>query len=189
LEGAKGEAKQDGVSSLDEIQKYVADIMEQTREMSLRLRPSMLDDLGLLPTLQWHFDRYSRQTGIRIDFRNDAAGLRFPAEIETAAYRIVQEALTNVARYADVKEVFVGLATQAETLWLEIMDRGKGFDTATLSDRPTSGLGGMRERAVLVGGYLTVASFPGQGTQIIAALPLNGQVIERRKYDRQRVAG
>jgi len=189
LEGAKAHAGEASTSVLGEIQKHVADIMEQTREISLRLRPSMLDDLGLLATLHWHFDRYSGQTGIRVDFRNDVAGQRFPTEIETAAYRIIQEALTNAARYAGVREVFVGLATQADALWVEILDRGKGFDVTLETDKPTSGLGGMRERAGLMGGYLTVSSFPGRGTQIIAALPLTGQILERRKYDRERVTG
>jgi len=189
LEAAKVRGPGTEAVSLDEIQKYVGDLMEQTREMSLNLRPSMLDDLGLLPTLQWHFERYTRQTGIKIDFRNNGCNDRLASEIETAAYRIIQEALTNAARYARVKSVFVGLDIRDDSLWLEVLDKGQGFDASAASQKPSSGLGGMRERAALLGGILTVYSRPRQGTQVIAALPLNGRVLERREYDRKRSAG
>ena len=189
LEGAKGRAQDAEKPQLEQIQNYVSDLMEQTREMSLRLRPSMLDDLGLLPTLQWHFDRYSQQTGIRVNFHSNGCSERSPAEIETAAYRIIQETLTNVARYARVKEVSVGLEVQSDILWLEVSDQGKGFDPSLALDKPTSGLGGMRERASLVGGYLTITSVPGYGTRITAALPLKGQLLERRRNDRDHSVG
>lgn len=189
LERAKNQASGKQRSSLEEIQNSVSDIIGQVREMSLNLRPSMLDDMGLLPTLLWHIDRYTNQTGIRVNFQYDELPKRLPLEIETAAYRIIQEALTNVARYAQVKEVFVGLVVQEKTLWVEVLDNGKGFDLAGELDRPSSGLSGMRERASLAGGYLVVESFIDQGTQIVAALPLTGKPLERRKYDRNRSAG
>ena len=112
-----------------------------------------------------------------------------PPEIETAAYRIVQEALTNAARYAQVKEVFVGLVAQEDTLWVEVLDNGKGFDASTALNQPSSGLSGMRERASLLGGYLLVESFIDQGTQIVAALPLTDRPLERRKHERHRSHG
>jgi PAS domain S-box-containing protein len=189
LESTKSQASGKQRSSLEEIQGSVSDIIGQVKEMSLNLRPSMLDDMGLLPTLLWHLDRYTRQTGIRVNFRYDEFPKRLPHEIETAAYRIVQEALTNVARYAQVKEAFVGLVLQDRTLWVEVLDEGKGFDLSLESDRVTSGIGGMRERASLLGGYLVVESFINQGTQIVAALPITGQPLERRKYDRKRSSG
>jgi signal transduction histidine kinase len=110
---------------------------------------------------------------------------RFPSDIETAAYRIVQEALTNVARHARVKSVFVGLAIQQETLWVEVVDHGRGFETSAILEHPSSGLVGMRERAELAGGYLVVRSVLEQGTQVIAALPTLENRLERRKYVRQ----
>ncbi|HLO27803.1 MAG TPA: response regulator [Anaerolineales bacterium] len=189
LETTKNQASGTQRSNLEEIQNAVSDIIRQVREMSLNLRPSMLDDMGLLPTLLWHIDRYTSQTGIRVNFQCDEFVKRLPTEIETAAYRIVQEALTNVARYAQVKEVFVGLVVQENTLWVEVLDNGKGFDTALELDKPSSGLGGMRERARLLGGYVLVESFIDQGTQIVAALPLTGQPLERRKYGRNRSVG
>jgi PAS domain S-box-containing protein len=189
LENAKNQASGTQRSNLEEIQKSVSDIIGQVREMSLNLRPSMLDDMGLVPTLQWHIDRYTSQTGIHVSFKYDEFPDRFPMEIESAAYRIVQEALTNVARHARIKEAFVGLAVQKETLWVEVLDKGKGFDSSVDLDKPTAGLGGMRERASLAGGYLTIRTFINQGTQILAALPLTEKPLERRKHDSNRTAG
>jgi PAS domain S-box-containing protein len=189
LESAKHEAAGDQRSRLEEIQAAVSDVIGQVREMSLNLRPGMLDDMGLLPTLHWHIDRYTRQTGIKVNFRCSVLTARFPAEIETAAYRIIQEALTNVARYARVTEVFVGLVEQDKTLWVEVLDKGQGFDPSLDLDRPSSGLEGMRERASLLGGYLTVRTFINQGTQILAALPLTDHPLERRKHDRNHFVG
>jgi signal transduction histidine kinase len=142
-----------------------------------------------LPTLKWHFERFTNQTGIKVNFRSGEFPARFPAEIETTAFRIVQEALTNVARYAQVEEVFVGLALQENKLWVEVLDKGKGFDVSGFNDKPTVGLGGMRERANLMGGYLAVNSYLNQGTQILASLPLTGAPIERRKNDRNSPTG
>ena len=186
LETTKNQASGKQRASLEEIQSSVSDIIGQVREMSLNLRPSMLDDMGLLPTLHWHLDRYTKQTSIRVNLRADELPHRLPLEIETAAYRIIQEALTNVARYAQANEVFVGFVLQEKTLWVEVLDEGKGFDTSMVSDRLSSGISGMRERASLLGGYLVLESFINQGTQIVAALPITGQPLERRRYDRNR---
>jgi PAS domain S-box-containing protein len=185
LETTKNQTSGKQRSDLEEIQGSVSDIISQVREMSLNLRPSMLDDLGLVHTLKWHFERFTRQTGIHINFQGDKVRSRFPAEIETTAYRIVQEALTNVARHAQVKSVFVGLALQPDTLWVEVVDYGRGFDMSSTAERPSSGLDGMRERAELAGGYLVIRSVLGQGTQVIAALPILDSRLERRKYARQ----
>lgn len=189
LESAKRQEGNAQRASLEEIQKTVGDVIGQVREMSLNLRPGMLDDLGLLPTLQWHLDRFTSQTGIQVDFHSEVLKERFPSEVETAAYRIIQEALTNVARHAHVKQVFVGLITQVNVLWIEILDKGTGFDLSNNMTKPTSGLGGMQERASLVGGYVVIESFVNQGTQIVAALPINSKPLERRKIERNYFTG
>ena len=189
LESAKRQEGDAQKASLEEIQKTVGDVIGQVREMSLNLRPGMLDDMGLLPTLRWHIERFTTQTGILVDFHCDVLKERFPAEVETAAYRIIQEALTNVARHAQAKQVFVGLITQNDTLWIEVLDKGAGFDLSNNITKPTSGLGGMQERASLVGGYVVIESFINQGTQIVAALPLTGKPLERRKIDRNYPVG
>ncbi|MBK9927120.1 MAG: response regulator [Anaerolineales bacterium] len=184
LENTKNQTGDKQRTGIEEIQKAIGEVIGQVREMSLNLRPSMLDDMGLLPTLQWHVERFELQTGIHVNFKGYNHEGRFPQEIETAAYRIVQEALTNVARYAKVKEVFVGLLVQEETLWIEILDQGAGFHQSVDTNKPTSGLSGMRERASLVGGYIIIESFINQGTQIVAALPLTNKPLERRKIER-----
>jgi signal transduction histidine kinase len=184
LENAKNQTGGKQRDSLEEIQKTIGDVIGQVREMSLNLRPSMLDDMGLLPTLQWHVERFESQTGIQVNFKGYKHDVRFSQEIETAVYRIIQEALTNVARHAKVNEVFVGLVIQDDILWIEILDQGTGFDSSKALNKPTSGLSGMRERASLVGGYIVIESFMNQGTQIVAALPLTDKPLERRKFDR-----
>ena len=189
LETAKNQTTGTQRTSLNQIQEAVTEIIRDVREMSLNLRPSMLDDMGLVPTILWHIDRYTSQTGIHVNFQYDEFPKRLPLEIETAAYRIIQEALTNVARHAQVKEVFVGLVAQDDTLWLEVLDNGKGFETAADLEKPSSGLSGMRERASLLGGYLVVESFINQGTQIVAALPLTDHPLERRRHERNHPAG
>ncbi len=189
LESAKRQEGDVQRATIEEIQKTVVDVIGQVREMSLNLRPGMLDDMGLLPTLQWHIERFTTQTHIQVDFHSDIAAGRFPAEVETAAYRIIQEALTNVARHAQAKHVFVGILTQDNTLWIEVLDKGRGFDPSNNVTKPTSGLGGMQERAGLVGGYVVIESFLNQGTQIVAALPLTGKPLERRKIDRNHSPG
>jgi PAS domain S-box-containing protein len=164
----------EATASLGEAQAMVNELMALVRDLSLDLRPAMLDDLGLLPTLLWHLERYTAQTDVHVTFKHTRLeGRRFTPEVETAAYRIVQEALTNVARHATVSEVWVRLWADQETLGVQIEDRGTGFDPqAALAAGATTGLAGMRERAVLLGGQLTVESAPGAGTYVTAELPL-----------------
>jgi signal transduction histidine kinase len=155
----------------------INELTTRMRSLSLDLRPSMLDDLGLLPALLWHFDNYTKQTHVRVGFRHDGLDRRMAPDIETAAYRIVQEALTNVARHAVVDEAEVRCSASQTQLHIQVEDHGKGFDSeAELHSHTTSGLSGMRERAALLGGHLTVDSTPGQGTRVIAEIPLSSEV-------------
>jgi len=158
---------------LETAQARVGDLIAQVRNLGLNLRPAILDDFGLMPALVWLFERYTTQTQIAVQFEH--AGLeeqRFAPEVETTAYRIVQEALTNVARHAGVTEVTVRLWIDADTLWVVVADHGHGFDPQTIDMRTSSGLAGMVERAALLGGTLTIESAPGTGTRVTASLPL-----------------
>jgi signal transduction histidine kinase len=169
-----------GPRALADVLEQVNELIGHVRELSLDLRPAMLDDLGLLPTLLWHFDRYMTQTGIRVVFEHTGLERRLPAAVETAAYRIVQESLTNVARHASVTEVAVTLWAQGKHLCVEVYDRGRGFDSRRAwRDARTFGLVGMRERAVLLGGQLAICSVPGRGTQLSAILPTNPEGVAR----------
>jgi signal transduction histidine kinase len=142
--------------------------------LSLDLRPQVLDDLGLMPALDWLFKRFFQQTGIRVKFKHTPLSGRMPAQLETAVFRIVQEALTNVARHAGVKEATVRLWSNGSSLGVQVEDRGAGFDSElALAGRDSSGLAGMRERALMLGGEFTLDSRPGAGTRVTVELPLS----------------
>jgi len=157
---------------LERAQALVGDLTARVRDMSLDLRPSVLDDLGLLPALLWHFDRYTEQTRVRVTFKHAGIeGRRFQQEIETAAYRIVQEALNNVARHAGVNDATVRVWARGSRLFVQVEDPGKGFDPVSAFTGVNSrGLTGMRERANLLGGDLAVESATGAGTRLTAHL-------------------
>ncbi|MEP7288687.1 MAG: GAF domain-containing sensor histidine kinase [Chloroflexota bacterium] len=158
--------------------EVVRDLLGQVHNLSLDLRPSILDDLGLEPALNWQFRRYTTTTHICVNFEHTPLGRRFAPEIETAAYRIVQEALTNVARYAGVKavDVYVGheVEQDEEYLLIKVEDCGKGFDVErVLWANLSTGVAGLVERAALLRGTLKIDSKPGVGTCITAQLPLS----------------
>jgi signal transduction histidine kinase len=148
------------------------DLLNRVSRLSLELRPSMLDDLGLIPALLWHVNNFQEQIGIQVDFKHsNVEGKRFTSGIETTAYRIAQEALTNVARHA--RATRAQLEVRAGGGWMEIRieDDGVGFDPeSALSEN--RGLSGMRERAQLVGGTFQIESERGKGTMIQIQLPL-----------------
>jgi len=166
--------REESTETLAEAQGGVNELVRRVREMSLNLRPAVLDDLGLLAAFHWLFQRYTAQTGVRVDFSE--VGLksrRFAPELETAAFRIVQEALTNVARHAAVQQATVQATLAAEFFTVQIRDAGRGFDPqAMLAAHTSNGLAGMSERALLLGGQLEIVAAPGQGASITAHLPL-----------------
>lgn len=185
-QGAGQKVQQD----LKEALELTNDLLRRVHDMSLDLRPAMLDDLGLLPALLWQFDRFYSQTDIKVQFKHHGLeGVRFAPDIETGAYRITQEALTNVARHAWVHEVFVRVFVQQDQLELEIEDHGKGFDPIEQGlNKNSLGLNGMRERVDLLEGSLLLISSPGIGTQLKAVLPLGGKM-ERNGFDDHDPAG
>jgi signal transduction histidine kinase len=174
LQASARESSESAKEGQQEAQVLVSDLLARVRDLSLDLRPAMLDDLGLVPALMWYFERYRARTHIQVLFKH--VGLedrRLPAEAETGAYRIVQESLTNVARHARVSEVTVRVWAGEVTLGVQIEDRGAGFNLDTaLAAHTSTGLTGMRERVSLLGGRLTVESTPGQGTCVTAEFPL-----------------
>jgi PAS domain S-box-containing protein len=148
-------------------------LLARVRDLSSDLRPDLLDQLGLLPALEWLLRRYTGQTGVAVDFKHAGLGGRFRPEVETAAYRIVQEALTNVARHAGVSTATVRLWAEGDALCIQVEDRGAGFDAASVPGGDAGcGLSGMQERVTLLNGELTVDSTPGAGTHLAARLPL-----------------
>jgi PAS domain S-box-containing protein len=167
-------------ASLAETQEFVRELTAQVRDLSLRLRPTMLDDFGLLAALLWHFERYTAQTGVRVSVEHRGLERRLAPEVETAGYRIIQEALTNVARHAGVAACVARVWLDKGVLYLQVEDGGRGFDAERVLRRDRStGLSGMQERVELLGGRFTVESGPGQGTRLLAELPV--QVSAGRK--------
>ena len=159
---------------LGDAQALVNELLARVRALSLDLRPAMLDDLGLLPALLWFLERYSHQSGVLAQFEHTGLERRFSPAIETAAYRIVQEALTNVARHANVRQVLVRVWATAQALAVQITDHGVGFDAAAaMAAGRTSGLAGMRERCALLRGKLSLESTKDRGAQIMAEFPLD----------------
>ncbi len=163
----------------EQVRGIVDELLERIRRLSFDLRPSALDQLGLLPALLALFERFTSQTGILVHFKHEGIEGRFAPEVETTAYRIAQESLTNVARHAGVRDATVRVWATADTLNVQIEDRGCGFDPEVALAAPTSiGLAGMRERVTLLGGHLSIESGRGSGTQLTAHLPLIGINVE-----------
>jgi PAS domain S-box-containing protein len=157
-----------------------ATLIEETSEhigaLALDLRPSMLDDLGLIPALRWYLSRYSDRLGIEVELQVTGMEGRVAREIETALYRVIQEAMTNVARHAGAMRVRLSLERRASSVVATIEDDGRGFDEKALAERkPTergAGLVGMQERITLLGGCFCVESVLGEGTRLFAEIPL-----------------
>jgi signal transduction histidine kinase len=150
--------------------------IKQVRDISLDLRPPLLDDLGLEAALEWTLQRREQAAGWRTIIAADPLARRLAPEIETACFRIAQEALTNVARHAQATVVEVQLHIIGDELELVVRDNGRGFDPRAVKLRPAEraslGLVSMRERAGLVGGRFVVNTSDGAGTEVRAAFPL-----------------
>jgi len=151
-------------------------VLEQVHDLSLNLRPSMLDDLGLEPALRWYVERQAALAGLQAEVRAPPLDQRLDPLIETECFRIAQEALTNVVKHAKARLVIVELSRNDEQLHLSVRDDGVGFDVASLRERAVGGaslgLLSMEERATLAGGGLQYHSTPGHGTEVHAWFPL-----------------
>ena len=146
------------------------------RNLSIDLRPSALDDLGLLPALRWYVKEYQKKCSIDVEFHASGFKERLPAEMETALYRIVQECLTNTAKHANANRVTITLKEETARVYARITDDGEGFDYEALLKTPGQerglGLAGMHERAVLLDGTLSIHSTSERGTIIEVSIPL-----------------
>ena len=154
-----------------ELRELVVTTLQDVRRLAVELRPSALDDFGLVAAVERLSASFSDQTGIEIDFETALGDERLPAEVETALYRIVQESLTNVVKHARARRVSILLARRNGAIKAVIEDDGQGFDPAA---SPSAGFGlvGMRERLALLGGRLEVESSGDTGTTIAAEVPV-----------------
>ncbi len=164
----------DARSRIEESTLIVDEALDQVRNMSVALRPSLLDDLGLVPALRWYLDQQSARGGFEARFAADPE-IDATSEVQTACFRIAQEALTNVSRHAGASVVRLEVRQEGGQVRLAVSDDGKGFDVARVFERSGAdaslGLHGMRERARLLGGRVTVQSEPARGTVVHAQFP------------------
>jgi PAS domain S-box-containing protein len=163
---------EDAQSRLKALQARVVKASEETRHIAHELHPSVLDDLGMVASLQSLCKEFSERAGIPVEFTNVALPGSVPREVASCLYRVAQESLQNIAKYANAKHVSVALTLQKGTEVLTIADDGAGFDQEAVKGRGGLGLIGMEERARLVNGNLSIATQPGHGTRIALEVPL-----------------
>ncbi|MFK9095137.1 PAS domain S-box protein [Bacillus salipaludis] len=154
---------------LEQMQKEATQLIEEIREISWELRPSVLDDLGLVPAIRSYLSRYSDHYHIDVYF-DCVLNRRLDISIELTIYRIIQEALTNIRKYANVSKAMVMVREIDDVVRVLVEDQGKGFDVKNHS--PGVGIFSMDERARSVGGELSISASPGKGTKIILEIPI-----------------
>jgi two-component system sensor histidine kinase UhpB len=154
--------------------------LRAVRNISIDLRPSALDDLGLLPALRWYIKEYQQKCGIEVELTATGLHDRLPPETETAIYRIVQESLTNTAKHARARKAWVRVVSDGTEVRVNTSDNGLGFDVPAVLKTPWQdrglGLAGMMERASLLSGTVRIVSQSGTGTTVEAVIPLAGTV-------------
>ena len=158
------------LKKLNEMLDSVDEAVKTVRKVASDLRPSILDDFGLIDALDWHSKEFATRSGINVHFKSLVKEINADPAITIGLFRIYQEALVNVARHAAAKNVITVLETSDKKVFLSITDDGKGFDSSI--EKKTLGLLGMKERAQMIGGTLTINSKPGTGTALFITVPL-----------------
>ncbi|HEV2354632.1 MAG TPA: sensor histidine kinase, partial [Puia sp.] len=148
-------------------------MIHSIRRISTELRPSILDDLGLVEALKWQVRDFQKRTGIRVVLDCTTESLNLAPAVNTGLFRIFQETLTNIARHAEASVVSARLFPDNGQLVLAIADNGKGFDPGTAKKKKTLGLLGMKERTLMMNGSYEIRSRPGEGTTLRFSVPLD----------------
>lgn len=162
---------------LEDIQLQTARALDEVKHMAVELRPSALDDLGLVAAIRAYLKRFEETFGIETDFEQQGLKRRYDPNLETALYRILQEAMNNAAKYADADHIHVQFKDDGEKVELIIQDDGVGFDLENIEVRGSGlGLYGMKERASLFGGEVSIRTAPGEGTTINVKIELNDKL-------------
>lgn len=176
MEGLTAAGKAVPVTQIQEIVTFATHALGELRQLIADLRPSHLDDLGLVAALEWYVQEYERRHQLPVRFTVHGASQRLPAEYETVIFRIVQEALSNIAKHARATQVTVTVTYSPARIRVTVDDNGRGFDPALLSSkeghRQGWGLVGIRERTLLLGGHCEIRSAPGAGSHIDIEIPL-----------------
>ncbi|MEO5683270.1 MAG: PAS domain S-box protein [Chitinophagaceae bacterium] len=160
---------------IKEILSFLDGTVNTVRKLSAELRPSILDDLGLVEALEWWSSEFEKRSGIPCNFKRPDQSIEVSSAIAIGLFRIYQESLTNVARHANATKVFSALESDNNQLILKITDDGKGFDTSNAAQKKTLGLLGMKERTLMMGGSYEIISQPGKGTTVLVAAPFEMQ--------------
>ncbi|MCG2613118.1 PAS domain S-box protein [Terrimonas sp. NA20] len=158
-------------AKLKDLLSLIDTTVKKVRHISSELRPSLLDDLGLVAALEWHIEEFQKRSGIELESNLPATELALPEPVKIGLFRILQESLTNVARHSGAERVIVTLLQKENTLFLTIEDNGKGFD-AESSNKKTLGLLGMKERTLMIGGEYKITGIPGKGTIVDVSVPV-----------------
>jgi signal transduction histidine kinase len=170
------ETQPEAAEQLQEARAIAAGLMEETRRLILNLRPMALDDLGLAPAIRWYAETHLEEAGVLASIEVDQPSKRLPQHLEVSLFRMVQEAVNNIARHADAHQARIRLAFGDSVASVRVIDDGCGFDAeAILSLAVPSrsvGLLGMQERVRLLNGHFTVDSQPGKGTVISIEIPI-----------------
>jgi PAS domain S-box-containing protein len=145
--------------------------VKTVRRIATELRPSILDDLGLVAAMEWQSEEFERRSGIHTTFKSNITAIAAATDLATGVFRIYQESLTNVMRHANASSVEASLFISDKEIKLEIRDNGKGFIVEEIANKKTLGLMGMRERATLLGGTYEISSIPQKGTAVIIVVP------------------
>jgi signal transduction histidine kinase len=173
------------LEKVDYLKKLADETANRVRKLCTELRPSILDDLGLLVALEWQAREFQTRTNIRCEFVQHLDAVDLDSEKSTAVFRIFQEILTNVARHSKASKVRVTLKAGKNRLLLQIKDNGCGFSKGSLADGGSLGILGMHERAALFDGELVIQSAPGKGTAVTVSVPMAlsdaKQVLRKRK--------
>lgn len=156
---------------LNSMLSVIDDTVKSVRRISSELRPGILDDLGLLPALEWQSQEFEKHTGIKSSFISNVKNFSPEWDVSTHVFRVYQEALTNVARHAQATQVETTLREDDGYVLLTVKDNGKGIDMAAASVKNSLGLIGMRERAILFHGHLLIEGIPQEGTTITLKIP------------------
>jgi len=167
----------DADSSVKQKLKNLTEMLNGTvktvRRISSELRPSLLDDLGLIAAMEWQLKEFEDRSGIKTTFVADETEVELSDSVKTGFFRIFQESLTNIARHANAKNVSTSLKNSDQKIILCIEDDGKGFDKKKIEDKRTLGILGMKERTLMMGGEYSINSIPGKGTIVLVVVAAN----------------
>ncbi|NLP64710.1 sensor histidine kinase [Paraburkholderia sacchari] len=159
-------------ADLHNIYTLIDQLVVSVRRIATDLRPAMLDDLGLIPVVEWFSDQFSARYGVRVIRQIDADDIDFQPETATVVFRVVQQAMTNVARHSGATEVMLKIVRDGPNCIVSVADNGRGCPSGKRPARNSFGLLGMRERAAALGGELRIQTAPGQGFALSVSLPL-----------------